>query len=273
MIAAGVPASDAGALAAEIYSLGVASASVRSPGAERTRRWRENQASHRDGLRHETSPRDTEAQASQTVTERHKPSQCDADTVSPIDTKIKNSKRQNSDRASRGTRLASDWTPSPEDRALASQEGFSESEINREALRFRDYWIGRAGSGGVKLDWPATWRNWIRTSGEKLGKTPKAPENSAQVIGSDFYAKFGSEEQDAWDRYGQANRGKTFPRDRNGGWRFPTQWPPGYQPRTETNEVPPAPILKEAPRLLIIGAVTPAMENDVTNGHQNSEVT
>lgn len=27
---------------------------------------------------------------------------------------------------------------------------------------FKDYWIGVAGSRGVKLDWEATWRNWCR---------------------------------------------------------------------------------------------------------------
>jgi hypothetical protein len=27
---------------------------------------------------------------------------------------------------------------------------------------FRDYWVGVAGAKGVKLDWNATWRNWVR---------------------------------------------------------------------------------------------------------------
>lgn len=27
---------------------------------------------------------------------------------------------------------------------------------------FRDYWVSVAGSKGVKLDWSATWRNWVR---------------------------------------------------------------------------------------------------------------
>lgn len=46
-----------------------------------------------------------------------------------------------------------------------------------------------------------------------------------------FYAKFGSEEQDAWDAYGKAKNGKAYPRDSKGGWRHPTQWPPGYDDR------------------------------------------
>lgn len=31
--------------------------------------------------------------------------------------------------------------------------------------RFRDYWIGKPGKDGLKSDWFATWRNWVR--GEK----------------------------------------------------------------------------------------------------------
>lgn len=241
MIAAGVSPSEAGALAAEIYALGVASASVRSPGAERTRRWRAKQASQSDGKRHGVTACDAEDETSPNVTNRHKPSQCDADTVLPIDTKIKNSKRQNSDRASRGTRIAPDWAPSDADRAVAKQEGFSDSEIDREAHRFRDYWIGRAGSGGVKLDWASTWRNWIRTSADRLGKRPAHSPAPSDVAG--FYVKFGSEEQEAWDAYGMAKTGKTFPRDGKGGWRHPTQWPPGYKPQPRV-DAPPIPSLR-----------------------------
>ena len=30
--------------------------------------------------------------------------------------------------------------------------------------KFRDYWIAQAGQKGVKLDWDATWRNWVRNT-------------------------------------------------------------------------------------------------------------
>lgn len=229
MIAAGVPPEEAGAIAAEIYAAGVSSASVRSLGAERTRRWR-HKASQIVTERHsdETSP---------TVTERHQPSQCDVSAVSPIDTKIKNSKRQNSERASRGTRIDPNWKPNQADWQVASDEGFSSPEIEREALRFRDYWTARAGAGGVKLDWQATWRNWIRTSAEKLGKTPRKPDPLAND--PSFVAKMDSEELDAWDAYGRQTTGKSFPRNRDGGWRFPTRWPPGYVPIERREVTPP----------------------------------
>lgn len=32
---------------------------------------------------------------------------------------------------------------------------------------FRDYWAGVAGARGVKLDWSATWRNWVRNQKQK----------------------------------------------------------------------------------------------------------
>jgi hypothetical protein len=34
---------------------------------------------------------------------------------------------------------------------------------------------------------------------------------------------------EAWDSYGRATLGKPYPRDRRGGWRFPSKWPPGYE--------------------------------------------
>ena len=39
---------------------------------------------------------------------------------------------------------------------------------------FRDYWIAKAGQQGVKLDWFATWRNWVRN--QKQGLINKADQ-------------------------------------------------------------------------------------------------
>src|SRR5205814_92454 len=40
-----------------------------------------------------------------------------------------------------------------------------------ELLKFRDYWIALPGAKGLKADWPATWRNWIRRITETTGAT------------------------------------------------------------------------------------------------------
>lgn len=41
-------------------------------------------------------------------------------------------------------------------------ENLSSRDIEREALKFADYWRGRSGKDGVKINWEATWRNWVR---------------------------------------------------------------------------------------------------------------
>jgi hypothetical protein len=37
-------------------------------------------------------------------------------------------------------------------------------DLQAEHRKFVDYWIGKSGRDGTKLDWPATWRNWIRNA-------------------------------------------------------------------------------------------------------------
>lgn len=65
----------------------------------------------------------------------------------------------------KGTRLSPDWMPSEADQSFALKtmtlEGF-----RHEADQFRDYWISKPGAAGVKLDWPATWRTWVRRAGK-----------------------------------------------------------------------------------------------------------
>lgn len=43
---------------------------------------------------------------------------------------------------------------------------------------FRDYWIAKSGKDGIKLDWLATWRNWIRNQ-KQIGVNHGKPENKS----------------------------------------------------------------------------------------------
>ena len=63
----------------------------------------------------------------------------------------------------RATRLPADWAPTPDQIAWARSE---RKDINpaTEASKFRDYWIAKAGRDATKLDWDATWRNWVRNA-------------------------------------------------------------------------------------------------------------
>lgn len=63
----------------------------------------------------------------------------------------------------RGSRLPSDWKPSDEDLQFCKTE---RPELNPRTTAdgFRDYWLAQPGAKGLKLDWSATWRNWVRRS-------------------------------------------------------------------------------------------------------------
>jgi uncharacterized protein YdaU (DUF1376 family) len=63
-------------------------------------------------------------------------------------------------KATKGTRF--DLIAIPEEWVLFCRK--ERSDLNPTVVfdGFRDYWVSVAGSKGVKLDWTATWRNWIR---------------------------------------------------------------------------------------------------------------
>lgn len=82
---------------------------------------------------------------------------------SEIIKKEKSSKKEKS----RGTRLPEDWDLESEDGQWAMKEfGMSREAVLHEVDKFRDYWHGKAGQAARKVDWIATWRNWIRNKHE-----------------------------------------------------------------------------------------------------------
>lgn len=61
----------------------------------------------------------------------------------------------------RGSRLEPSWMPTEESKAKAREDAPS-IDLKAEHAVFVDYWIAQPGQKGVKLDWDATWRNWMR---------------------------------------------------------------------------------------------------------------
>ena len=51
---------------------------------------------------------------------------------------------------------------------------------------FKDYWTAKAGNQGVKLDWQATWRNWVRNQNVAKQMFNKADVVHQTVPGSSF---------------------------------------------------------------------------------------
>jgi uncharacterized protein YdaU (DUF1376 family) len=76
--------------------------------------------------------------------------------------------------STRGTRLSQDWELSEDQKQFCKQERPDLDPVKVSA-GFKDYWISVAGAKGVKKDWDATWRNWVRN--QRFQKSAM-PENN-----------------------------------------------------------------------------------------------
>lgn len=63
----------------------------------------------------------------------------------------------------RGTRLTAGWELEQEWGEWAESQGMKGEDVLREAAKFKDFWLAKAGPNATKADWEATWRNWVRT--------------------------------------------------------------------------------------------------------------
>lgn len=94
-------------------------------------------------------------------------------------------KNQNQERGARAARLPPEWTLPDDWRVFAKTQNprWSDSDIDRIAATFADHWHAAAGASARKVDWFATWRNWIRREAQ-FGKRPAvrapAPDNFAE---------------------------------------------------------------------------------------------
>ena len=73
-----------------------------------------------------------------------------------------------------GKRLANDFV-FPKEWEEFCQQTRPELHPTQTFDKFKDYWIAQAGQKGVKLDWFATWRNWVRNT-----NAPK--QNPADIV-------------------------------------------------------------------------------------------
>jgi uncharacterized protein YdaU (DUF1376 family) len=62
-----------------------------------------------------------------------------------------------------GKRLANDFSM-PDSWGEFCEKERSDLTPIKVFEQFKDYWIAQAGQKGVKLDWDATWRNWVRNT-------------------------------------------------------------------------------------------------------------
>lgn len=73
-----------------------------------------------------------------------------------------------------GSRLPADW--SPDEASIADafriQPTWSREKVLDVAESFKDYWVALSGSRGLKADWRATWRNWVRRERSPASGSP-----------------------------------------------------------------------------------------------------
>jgi len=89
-------------------------------------------------------------------------------------------------RSKRGERISADFEPDTE---WAMAQGLSPSEASHEAAQFIDYWRSKPGKDGLKLDWPGTWRMWVRNSIKRhrsqptprSSDPPRKPRNAGEA--------------------------------------------------------------------------------------------
>lgn len=75
----------------------------------------------------------------------------------------------------KGTRLSPDWIPSEAVRVQMAQQR-PDLDLRLEHENFVDYWTAKPGKDGLKLDWDATWRRWMRGArGSRPASRPLQP--------------------------------------------------------------------------------------------------
>lgn len=78
----------------------------------------------------------------------------------------------------RATRIPENFTPS-QDVIEAMRTECPNVNLEAENRKFVDYWTAKAGKDATKLDWDATWRNWIRRAKDSnVAQFPSRPSAS-----------------------------------------------------------------------------------------------
>jgi len=82
----------------------------------------------------------------------------------------------------RGSRLSTDFCLTEEWKDFCQQD---RPDLNPSKVfeTFKDYWVAKAGQQGIKLDWFATWRNWVRSQNQ-------APVNKADQVFTTVPSRF-----------------------------------------------------------------------------------
>lgn len=95
---------------------------------------------------------------------------------------ITNKKTNNKLLVKKGSRWTENHNVEQEWIEWAISQGLEEESAKLEADKFSDYWLAATGAKATKLDWFATWRNWIRN-----GMKRAAPKKAVNIFDDPKY--------------------------------------------------------------------------------------
>ncbi len=95
------------------------------------------------------------------ISDRYQSDSLETETETETETEKEREKETEAKQRTKGSRLSADWVLPKEWADWARQER-PDLDLRSVGEQFRDYWSAKAGSGATKLDWQATWRNWVR---------------------------------------------------------------------------------------------------------------
>lgn len=84
----------------------------------------------------------------------------------------------------------------------------------------------------LKADWHATLKGFLRSHAEKVGVAAPSLAAAGTLNGHVFVKRF-SPQWNAWSAYYWKTKGKSPPSSREGGWNFPSEYPPEIKDAAE----------------------------------------
>lgn len=83
-----------------------------------------------------------------------------------------------------GTRIPANFTVTDTMAGWAAEHIIG-VDIRAETARFADYWRARPGRAACRLDWAATWRNWMRRAAEQASHARPPARREAEQAATD----------------------------------------------------------------------------------------
>lgn len=147
--------------------------------AEREARAEVSRANGRKGGRPRKNPNGTQAESGQVCEENPDGTQAKAESETETDTPLRGVARK------RATRIPDPFLVTGEMRSWAA-ENTPAVDVNASTAKFVDYWRGKAGKDATKLDWLATWRNWMRNDQDRAQPRAAVPAGPRPSISDEW---------------------------------------------------------------------------------------